>query len=85
MVYSRLKASWNRWQQPFLKSRKLARQTWIQWKTAESRFRKQKLKTNLHTEEKCRINGAWEQDCSTYSVGYKASEATSRAACFVLL
>ena len=26
--------------------------------TAESRFRQQKWKTNLQTEEKCRINGA---------------------------
>ena len=53
-------------------------------KTAESRFRQQKWKTNLQTEEKCRINGTWEQDCSTYSVGYKTSEATSRAACCAL-
>ena len=30
----------------------------IQGKTAESRFRQQKWKTNLQTEEKCRINGA---------------------------
>ena len=57
----------------------------IQWKTAESRCRQEKWKTNLQTEEKCRINGAWEQGCSTYSVGYKTSEATSRAACCALL
>ena len=59
----------------------------FKWKKAESRFRQQKWKTNLQTEEKCRINGACrEQDCSqAYSVGYKTSDATSRAACCALL
>ena len=63
------------------------------WKLAREKFnetrqnlgRQQKWKANLQTEVKRPINGAWEQNCSIYSVGYKSSEATWRAASFAFL
>ena len=60
----------NHWQQPFLISRKLARQN--------SNKKRQNLdsdskngRQNYTTAQKCRINGAQKQDCSTYSVVIK--------------
>ena len=35
-------------------------------KNGRIRFRQQKWKTKLQTEQKCRIKSAQKQDCSTY-------------------
>ena len=42
-------------------------------KTAESRFRQQKRKTKLQTEQKCRINGEEGKIAVLTARGYKAA------------
>ena len=59
VVYSKLKAKCNRWQQPFLKSRKLAGQNSM--KNRRMYIQTAKMVNNLETE----------QNCSTYSVVFK--------------
>ena len=69
VFYSRLKAKCNHWQQPFLKSRKLARENSIQ------------IQKRQNLDSDCK-NGKQNYLEKSKKAWVKASEATSRAACF---